>query len=422
VLPTISLNGISGTWNPSLVNTAVKGTQQYTFTPASGQCATDVTISIEITETGIVPIFDAIGPLCMLTQAPPLPGTSVNGITGTWSPSVINTGTVGITSYTFIPVSGQCAATSVLPVEITGVSITPTFEHIESLCENAPAPILRSTSDNEIVGTWSPSIVSTASTGIHTYTFTPAAGQCASPVSLNIQVNEAYLTPIFDLPEQICINVSAPILSYMSNNGITGIWSPSGINTLAPGSSEYTFVPIAGQCAVTVTRNVLVTSGPVVDLGEDVSICTPDYVVFDAGNEGNKFLWSNDNTGQTYTAYEGEGEVWVTVTDAYGCTSTDTILVLACQLMDHLLIPNAFTPNDDGDNDLWRIGGSQFYPLMHVVVFDRWGRMVFDSEPGYPKPWNGNLNHKELPMDAYYYIINLGNGREELRGSVTIIK
>ena len=114
--------------------------------------------------------------------------------------------------------------------------------------------------------------------------------------------------------------------------------------------------------------------------------------------------------------------IWVRVTNEAGCEASDTIRIRPCILLGQLLIPNAFTPNNDGDNDVWRIGGTQFYPMMTVKVYDSWGRLVFDSEPGYPKPWDGVYNGKLLPMDAYYYIIDLRDHSEPLKGSVTIIR
>jgi gliding motility-associated-like protein len=160
----------------------------------------------------------------------------------------------------------------------------------------------------------------------------------------------------------------------------------------------------------------------VVDLGNDVSLCYPEELLLDAGNPESSYIWSNGSRWPINIAHEGDGKIWVKVTNEFNCSASDTITIMSCILMDRLLIPNAFTPNDDGDNDIWRIGGTQLYPTMDVKVFDRWGRLIFDSRPGYPKPWDGTYNGKLLPMDAFFYIINLGDGTEPLRGSVTIIR
>jgi gliding motility-associated-like protein len=124
---------------------------------------------------------------------------------------------------------------------------------------------------------------------------------------------------------------------------------------------------------------------------------------------------------QTIWANEGDGLIWVKVSNANKCSTIETIVIKPCSPVNYLLIPNVFTPNGDGENDIWRIGGTQYFPDMVVTLFDRWGRLIFVSEPGYPKPWNGERNGKLLPMDAYFYVIDLKNGSEPIRGSVTLV-
>ena len=60
--------------------------------------------------------------------------------------------------------------------------VTPTFTQIGPLCQNSTAPTLPTTSTNNITGVWSPATINTATAGTTTYTFTPAAGQCAATI------------------------------------------------------------------------------------------------------------------------------------------------------------------------------------------------------------------------------------------------
>jgi|GEM_PF-3543481 len=117
-LPTTSTNNITGSWSPSSISTATAGTTTYTFTPASGQCATSTTIAV-IVNANVVPSFNSFGPYCVGATAAALPTTSTNNITGSWSPSSISTATAGTTTYTFTPASGQCATTTTISVTIT---------------------------------------------------------------------------------------------------------------------------------------------------------------------------------------------------------------------------------------------------------------------------------------------------------------
>src|SRR5204863_142822 len=191
-LPTTSGNNITGTWNPATINTSTAGTTTYTFTPAANQCAAPVTMDIVITNQ-ITPTFTQIGPLCQNSTAPVLPATSGNNITGTWSPATINTSTTGTTTYTFTPTACQCGAIATMDIVITN-QITPSFTQIGPLCLNSSAPVLPTTSNNNITGTWNPAVISTTASG--SYVFTPDANQCAGSVTMDIVVTNQ-ITPVF---------------------------------------------------------------------------------------------------------------------------------------------------------------------------------------------------------------------------------
>jgi gliding motility-associated-like protein len=85
------------------------------------------------------------------------------------------------------------------------------------------------------------------------------------------------------------------------------------------------------------------------------------------------------------------------------------------------LIPNTFSPNNDGINDYWEIAYLKNYPDAFVQIFSRTGQLVFQSR-GYGIPWNGTKGGMPLPVDTYYYVIEPGSGREPMTGYVTIIK
>jgi hypothetical protein len=168
-------------------------------------------MSIVITPE-VTPTFTQVGPLCQNSTAPTLPLTSNNGITGTWSPATINTATAGTTTYTFTPAAGQCALPFTMSIVITP-EVTPTFTQVGPLCQNSTAPTLPLTSNNGITGTWSPATINTATAGTTTYTFTPAAGQCALPFTMSIVITPE-VTPTFTQVGPLCQNSTAPTLTW----------------------------------------------------------------------------------------------------------------------------------------------------------------------------------------------------------------
>lgn len=125
ILPTLSSNTtpISGTWNPSVINTSTLGTTSYTFTPQTAPCENITPYQINITiEDNITPDFPNTISLCKEETPPILLNISPNGISGTWSPSSINNMVSG--SYTFTPISGNCA----IPQTITVTILEPQLE------------------------------------------------------------------------------------------------------------------------------------------------------------------------------------------------------------------------------------------------------------------------------------------------------
>ena len=262
-LPTSSTNStpITGTWSPAF-STATAGTTTYTFTPAAGQCAGTTTMDVVITAL-ITPTFAQVGPLCVGATVPSaLPTSSTNStpITGTWSPA-FSTATAGTTTYTFTPAAGQCAGTTTMDVVITPL-ITPTFAQVGPLCVGATVPSAlptSSTNSTPITGTWSPAF-STATAGTTTYTFTPAAGQCAGTTTMDVVITPL-ITPTFAQVGPLCVGATVPsALPTSSTNStpITGTWSPA-FSTATAGTTTYTFTPAAGQCAGTTTMDVVIT-------------------------------------------------------------------------------------------------------------------------------------------------------------------
>ena len=179
-LPTTSNNSIAGTWSPATINNTLSG--NYTFTPTPGSCNSPLTITITI-NSSVTPTFDAIPTLCYGSPVPSLPTTSNNGITGTWSPAIIDN--TQSASYTFTPNAGQCASSTTKGVTVIQIT-TPTFLSPAPICTGNTAPTLPLTSVNGITGTWSPNVVDNTQTA--TYTFTPNSGQCASITTMSVTV------------------------------------------------------------------------------------------------------------------------------------------------------------------------------------------------------------------------------------------
>jgi len=322
-LPTTSNNGITGAWNGT-ISTANPGSFDFTFTPNDpNQCGVATTITV-VVDPQVTATFDPIGPLCQNSGAPSLPGTSNNGISGTWSPATISTTSPGTTVYTFTPDAGACAIGTTLSVEITP-ELTPTFDPIASICQNTSAPALPGTSINGIIGSWSPANINTSTAGTSSYTFTPDAGQCALPVSIDITIDSEIL-PTFAQIGPLCQNSIPPALPGTSSNGITGTWSPAAINTANTGTITYTFTPDAGQCALPTTMDINIEDQviPTFDAFGPFCLNAPAPILPTTSNNGITGTWNSTIN----TSTDGSFDLTFTPNDPNQCGTATTISYL----------------------------------------------------------------------------------------------
>ena len=244
-ISTTSNEGIIGSWSPAIDNSQ---TTTYTFTPDLGQCSNTQTMEITI-DPLVTPSFDQVGPYCEGSNPPALTTNSLEGIDGVWGPPGINTTIIGPSTFAFVPNTGQCATNQTMEIIITALQ-NPSFNQIGPYCEGSVISDLNTISIEGVTGNWSPSIDNTQTT---TYTFTPDAGQCSDIQTMEIVI-DLLETPTFVQQPPICVGDNFS-LSNVSNEGITGSWSPTIDNTQ---TTPYTFIPDAGQCSNEQTMEVSV--------------------------------------------------------------------------------------------------------------------------------------------------------------------
>lgn len=119
------------------------------------------------------------------------------------------------------------------------------------------------------------------------------------------------------------------------------------------------------------------------------------------------------------------GNYILITSDARGCKDTSLVELQYKNLENFIKPDNAFTPNDDGINDTWRIRGGVTFQQLSVKVFNRWGQEVHSNEPyNNSQAWDGKQNGVEVPEGTYYYVISIADPciEDYLNGSVTIIR
>jgi gliding motility-associated-like protein len=93
------------------------------------------------------------------------------------------------------------------------------------------------------------------------------------------------------------------------------------------------------------------------------------------------------------------------------------------QVFTKLFIPNAFSPNGDGNNDQWILPGISLYPDALVQIYNRWGQKIFETKDYANNPWRGFYQDRLQNDGVYVYIIQLNNAEKEvLKGTVNLVK
>jgi gliding motility-associated-like protein len=185
-----------------------------------------------------------------------------------------------------------------------------------------------------------------------------------------------------------------------------------GVDTL---NAPYTELPVAGLTYEPNTAAVLVntpinfsnTSTP--GAGDTVSTW---FWIFNNPPAGEDTVYLPSPT----ESFPDTGAITATiiVTTELGCKDTLTIPI---QIIDKPFVPNVFSPNGDGKNDFFVIPFLSGYPENQVVVYSRWGKVVYEGT-NYKSDWNGD----NVPSGTYFYVVSAPTLSEPLKGTVTIIQ
>ena len=144
-------------------------------------------------------------------------------------------------------------------------------------------------------------------------------------------------------------------------------------------------------------------------------------IIVSGGNSPYNALWEDGNTLFTRTEML-PGTYRFIVTDADGCIAAADVVISYSGTFGCLEIPQIITPNNDGYNDEWRIRNIEMYPDAEVLVYTRWGKLVYRSRNISADPWDGRFNGRLMPTDSYHYILYLNDGSRPRTGVISIIR
>ncbi len=165
-------------------------------------------------------------------------------------------------------------------------------------------------------------------------------------------------------------------------------------------------------------------SYPISILPLDTSMCNGCNLILDAGNGHDSYLWSDGSTQQFLSIYK-TGLYSVEI-GKNGCLTFDTVVVN--EIQPSIYLPNAFTPNGDGINDVFKVVNPANVVNYNIHIVNRRGTIVYQSNDIYDG-WDGKFSGQLCPRDTFFWLISLsyynemGNlVSESKRGMVTLIR
>lgn len=447
----------TGEFSPLL---AGPGNHNITYT-ITGTCGDVGTTTIQVIADADATITPA-GPFCISDPSVNLTAAQTGGVwsgtgitsaaNGTFSPAGAGAGTHTIT-YNISGVCGDQQTTSIDVIDLFPSTITP----VGPFCEDDdPVNLVGATPGgtwsgtgitNTATGTFDPDV---AGPGTHTITYT-LSGSCATSSTVNIVVNPLPV-PVFvaDVASG-CAPLTVTFTDNTTPAATSSIWTIVGeTSSNLNGTFMYTFndpglytvtltLTSAAGCvgSTTVTNMIEVFANPIADFtfgpeGADVTNPTINFVNQSFLNDVNNWNFgglgtsTQENPSFAFPNNEpGEYTVCLDVATVNGCfdTTCQTIIINDIFI---IYVPNAFTPDGDGINDVFLPIISGIDPLSYdLMIFNRWGELIFETNV-LEQWWDGT--HKSILCESEVYVWkiklkdSIENRKREYIGHVTLLK
>ncbi len=333
-------------------------------------------------------------------------------VTGSFGCTGTDQVTVVVSPPPFFPVSNidtTVCSTDVLELQLTDINFISNYQY-----EWSPTAGL----DNPII----PNPIATVTDDIsYTITVTNQYG-CQTVRTINITRNNDNFSLNLGNDTTLCnggtltLTAEPGFDSYLWSNGSTantltitqsGTYALTVTNSIGCAATDEITVNIE-TVQPTITGNLTITEGQTTTLSTQEG--------FD------QYVWSNEATTSQISVSEG-GTYSVTVTSTNGCTGSATATVQALN-RNELLIPNAFSPNGDGANDVLRVVNTNPVTNFSMAIYNRWGNLVFETD-NITTGWNGKYKGADAEMGVYVYYIDVvfeGNVTKTYKGNITLIR
>jgi len=444
----------NGTANVSVTG----GTSPYSYSWNNGQStqtatglSTGVSYTVSVTDINNCPAAIAsvtVSPISI----PPAISTSKNlsicpGVSSVLSASggtsyLWNTGDTGNeisvspvigTTYTVTISAGSCSKDTSIKVTINPLPLV-TIGGNTSICGGTSTTLSATGGIKYLWSTGSTgSSITVNPTGNISYTVivTTSFG-CSDSSSVTVT-----LLPVIALvnSQTICSGSSAVLNASGGNVYLWNTGATSNIITVSPPSTtNYTVIVSNGNCTNSAATKVTVNGLPSVTTCCSTTIASGQSIVLSVSPSSGSYLyhWTPDVALSSDSQYNPTANptititYYVTITDGNGCQSVDSVVIKLNPVCNDVFIPNAFSPNADGQNDVLFVYGTECIETNNYSfqIFDRWGNVVFSTTDP-TAGWKGYFNNELMDPAVFVYYLQAtlidGNALNK-KGNISLIK
>ncbi len=349
--------------------------------------------------------------------------------------------------------SSGCIGSSTQPITVYGAPNVTITTADTTICRGTAIPLVPAGATSY---TWSTSSSGLSCTNCATPLAAPTTNSqfivqgtdvngCIAKDSINIKVMQPYTLQLQTNNTAICnggtvqLNaVGAPNYAWSPSLGLSSsiIANPKATPTIT------TTYQVKGYDSLNCFNDsanvtVQVVDYPTVNIGPDLTLSAGTTVTLNpiVSNDVVSYNWSPaaglsciNCPNPSLTAFDNK-TYRLRVTNNGGCSSSDNINIIVTCDGGSVFIPNTFSPNGDGANDVFYVRGKGVYSVQSIRIFNRWGNLVFEKRDVTPNDptqgWNGMVNGQKASADSYTYLVEVRCTNSQLlkySGTISLIQ
>ncbi len=383
-----------------------------------------------ITITHVDPIVDLGNDLSFCEDEPniSIDGTTTNADSYLWNnnstDSILQVNQSG--NYTLtVTASAGCTATDQIFVDIIPL---PVFQlGVDTLVCEGDTYVLDMTAGNNSTYTWQDGSTDPVYniTNAGTYQLQITTDGCSSQDEINIEMTNL---PTVDLGSDtfICVGTELTLNAYYDEYTSYTWQNNSDLAEQIITEAGIYSVALENKCGVVTDEIIIEEMAPPtpIFIGNDTTICMDESLIIDATNSNtDNYLWQDGSTETNFEISEA-GFYGITWSNQCGfVTESIEVETRVCECP--VILPNAFSPDENGWNDKFNtVSPCDFYDF-NLKIFNRWGALVFETnDPSMSQGWDGRMNGKDVQEGVYIYVVEFTHEFDsgQVSGDVTVVR